>query len=79
MRRKKRWSDYTPAQQKVIGVLSALEVVLAVTAWYDLARRPATLVRGSKKAWAAAIAINIIGPLAYFRYGRASQSVARHS
>lgn len=70
MRRKKRWSDYTPAQRRVLSVLAVVEVVLAATAWFDLARRPARQVRGSKRAWAAAIAVNIIGPLAYFRYGR---------
>ena len=70
MKRGKRWRDYTPAQRRVLAVLSVAEVVLASVAWYDLARRPAKQVRGSKRAWAAAIAVNIVGPLAYFRYGR---------
>lgn len=73
MRRKKRWSDYTPAQRTLLVALSAVEVVLATTAWVDLARRPADEVRGSKRAWAAAIGVNILGPLAYFRYGRLRQ------
>jgi hypothetical protein len=51
----------------------AVDGALRLTALIDLARRPAEQVRGSKKAWAAAILlINSMGavPLAYFTHGR---------
>jgi len=70
MARKKKWSDLTSAQQTAILVAGCVQVSLAATAWADLARRPAREVAGSKAKWAAIIAINFVGPLAYFARGR---------
>jgi hypothetical protein len=50
--------------------LASIQLSLAATAWSDLARRPVEDVNGSKAVWAAVIAVNIVGPLAYFRWGR---------
>ncbi|WP_208104024.1 PLDc N-terminal domain-containing protein [Modestobacter roseus] len=47
-----------------------MQLSLATTAWADLATRPADQVNGSKARWAAVIAINWVGPLAWFRWGR---------
>ena len=66
----KRWADLTPRQQTGILVLGSIQLSLAATAWVDLARRPAAEVNGRKALWAAIIAINWIGPLSYFRWGR---------
>jgi hypothetical protein len=66
----RRWSDLTDRQQTAVLVAVSVQLSLAVTAWTDLARRPAALVTGPKAAWAAAIGINFLGPLAYFRWGR---------
>jgi hypothetical protein len=38
----------------------------------DLAKRPKEQVRGSKPAWAALIAVNFVGPISYFAFGRRS-------
>lgn len=67
---KKRWSDLTPAQQTAVLTAAAIQLSLAATAWVDLAKRPKELVRGSKAAWAAAIAVNFVGPISYFAFGR---------
>jgi hypothetical protein len=67
---RRRWSDLTPRQQTAVLVLGSVQMSLAATAWTDLARRPAAAVNGSKLGWALVIAINFIGPLAYFRWGR---------
>jgi hypothetical protein len=69
-RTKKGWSDLSPGQRRATGVLGAVQAALAVAAWTDLARRPAGEVRGPKIAWAAIIAINFVGPIAYFARGR---------
>jgi hypothetical protein len=53
-------------------LLTAVQVSLAVSAWTDLAGRPAEHVNGSKRRWAAIIAINFIGPMLYFTRGRRS-------
>jgi hypothetical protein len=64
------WRDMGPLARTGVVTLSAVEVGLAVAAWTDLARRPASQVRGPKWRWALAVLVNIFGPLAYFRWGR---------
>jgi hypothetical protein len=64
------WSDLTPRQQVAVLVLGSVQLSLAATAWTDLARRPAEEVNGGKLRWALIIAINFLGPVAYFRWGR---------
>jgi hypothetical protein len=57
----------------LIVVAGAIDGVLRLAALIDLARRPATEVRGSKSKWAAAVTlINSLGavPIAYFALGR---------
>lgn len=68
--KKRRWDDLTPMQQTAIVTAACVQISLAATAWWDLAHRPAALVRGPKAAWAAGIAVNTIGPIAYFTLGR---------
>jgi hypothetical protein len=69
-RHRKKWSDLTSAQRAAVLVAGCLRVSLAAAAWADLARRPADQVEGGKGKWAAIIAINFVGPLAYFARGR---------
>lgn len=70
MAQKKRWNDFTDTQKTILLALISVQVSLAATAWADLASRPAATVRGSKARWAAIIAINFVGPVAYFLRGR---------
>ncbi|MFC4555061.1 PLDc N-terminal domain-containing protein [Georgenia faecalis] len=65
-----KWSDLTPTAKAAAGGLAVVEVLLAVAAWTDLARRPADQVRGPKGVWAVIIGVNIVGPLTYFAKGR---------
>ncbi len=51
-------------------VLGSVQLSLAAGAWADLATRPAAQVNGRKPVWAAIIAVNVVGPLAWFRWGR---------
>ncbi len=67
---RKRWADLSDREKTAVLVAVSVQVSLAATAWVDLARRPAELVRGPKAAWAAAIAVNFAGPIAYFTIGR---------
>ena len=66
----RRWADFSPGQRAGLVALGAVQVSLAAAAWTDLARRPARQVTGPKPLWALVIAVNIVGPLAYFRWGR---------
>lgn len=69
-RKRITWAELSDGQRAALVALGAVEVVLAAAAWTDLARRPAEAVKGRKSLWAAAIAVNIVGPLSYFRWGR---------
>ncbi len=69
-RKKITWAELSGGQRAGLLALGAVEVVLAAAAWTDLARRPAEAVNGGKAWWAAGIAVNIVGPLSYFRWGR---------
>jgi Phospholipase_D-nuclease N-terminal len=66
----KKWSDLGGGQRAAVVALGSLQLVLAATAWLDLARRPADAVNGRKAVWAAIIAVNWVGPLSYLRWGR---------
>ena len=69
---RKRWAELSPRQQAATLTAASVQLSLAATAWVDLARRPAAAVNGRKAFWACVIAINFVGPLAYFRWGRRS-------
>ncbi|MGW6034923.1 hypothetical protein ACWFOS_14790 [Gordonia terrae] len=64
------WGSLTGAQRAGLLALASVQVSLAVSAWADLAARPAVQVRGSKRKWAWIIAINFIGPILYYTRGR---------
>ncbi|OXM45422.1 PLD nuclease N-terminal domain-containing protein [Amycolatopsis alba] len=62
----------------VLGFLAGMQITLAAAAWSDLAVRPADEIRGSKRRWALIIAINFVGPIAYFTWGRRPMDPAGH-
>jgi hypothetical protein len=66
----RRWTDLSPRQRALTLVAASVQLSLAATAWAQLAATPAVEVNGSKARWAAVIAINVVGPLAWFRWGR---------
>jgi hypothetical protein len=66
----RKWSELTDKQRALLLVAASVQVSLAVSAWADLADRPASEINGSKARWAAIIAVNFVGPLSYFRWGR---------
>ena len=70
MRTRRRWGDLDPRQRRAVLVAGAVQMSLAAAAWTDLARRPAVEVNGPKRLWAAVIAVNFVGPVAYFLRGR---------
>lgn len=67
---KQRWEDMTTGQRAAAVVAGAVQIALAVSAWVDLAKRPAEQVKGPKGLWAVAIAVNFVGPISYFVAGR---------
>jgi hypothetical protein len=74
---RRRWSDLTQRQRRLIVIGVTYEGILKIIALVDLKRRPADQVRGPKWLWATGIfLINSVGamPIAYFRYGRKASS-----
>jgi hypothetical protein len=67
---KKKWSDLTPTQQRLICVAGAVELVLTTVALRDLAERPAEQVRGPKALWRLGAFVQPVGPIAYLTVGR---------
>jgi hypothetical protein len=65
----KSWSELTDAQKTAILVLASIELSLTATAYVDLVRRPAELVRGRKGAWALGILVQPVGPILYLTWG----------
>ena len=69
MQNEKKWSEFTPTQQKLIIAGGAVELALTTAALISLAKRPSSRVRGPKAMWALAQAIQPFGPIAYFTLG----------
>lgn len=69
-KQQKTWEDLTTGQRVGAVVAGAVQLSLAVAAWVDLAKRPASQVNGRKGVWAAVIAVNFVGPISYFVKGR---------
>lgn len=77
MRRSRRWDELSTSGKILVMLLAAVQVSLAVSAWADLAARPAEQVRGRKRRWAAIIAVNFVGPMLYFARGRRALAPGR--
>lgn len=73
MAQKKSWNEISVVNRWRIAVLGLAQLALQFVALRDLVKRPATEVRGSKGAWAAASFLNFLGPLAYLAFGRTNK------
>lgn len=74
---RRRLRDLSAPQRAAVFFAGSVQVILAVTAWWDLVRRDATRVNGPKALWAAVIGVNFVGPVAYFLAGRRAVETAR--
>ncbi|MFZ2177362.1 MAG: PLDc N-terminal domain-containing protein [Rhodococcus sp. (in: high G+C Gram-positive bacteria)] len=74
---RRSWSELTKGRRIGLVGLAAVQLSLAIAAWADLAARDPREVNGSKRKWAAIIAVNFIGPIAYFRAGISSSTRRR--
>ncbi|GGS44914.1 PLDc N-terminal domain-containing protein [Actinokineospora fastidiosa] len=74
---KRTWRDLSSGRRRTVIALGAVQVAMAAAAWADLAKRAPSEVTASKPVWAAIIAVNFVGPLAYLRWGRRERDMAR--
>lgn len=65
-----RSTQLTPPQKKALLALAAIEFTAKLLALRDLHRRSDEQIRGSKRLWRMAMAINFFGPASYFAFGR---------
>jgi hypothetical protein len=68
--RKVQWSDLTAAQRRGIVLAGLVQLTLLAAALFDIRRRPAEQINGSKLLWAGLALVNFVGPIAYFLFGR---------
>ena len=60
----------SPTARRAVWALLAVEAVLIGAAERDIQRRPAERIRGHKLLWRALATQNVIGPAAYYGFGR---------
>jgi hypothetical protein len=65
-----KWSDLSDRQRVLIVIAAAAEISMKIAALVDIKRRPAEEIRGPKALWRSAMAVNLLGPLSYFAFGR---------
>lgn len=70
MQKTKQWKDLTTRQRVMVVVMGVVQVSLLAAALWDIRRRPAEEINGSKKLWTLVSFVNFIGPIAYFTFGR---------
>ena len=67
---KRKWSDMSPLQRRLIIAAGAGEACLKAAMLIDLRHRPASQIRGSKWLWTPLALVNFLGPVSYFAFGR---------
>jgi hypothetical protein len=75
---KRRWSELSEGQRRLLVTSATLDGILKLAALIDIWRRPASEIRGSKRMWATCVAvINSAGivPISYFLLGRRREAV----
>lgn len=65
-----RWKDLPGWAKAVFVLIGIVEVGMLGAAHWDLSQRTDDEVNGSKTMWRWVALVNVIGPLAYFRWGR---------
>ena len=67
---KKAWGELSPMGRAAVVVLGAVQLALQAATLWDLRRRSDQELRGSRRWWAAASFVNVVGPIAYLAFGR---------
>jgi hypothetical protein len=69
-RRLRRWEDLSSGQQRAVIAVGAITTIWQVAMLWDLARRPAEQIRGTKRSWVLASFVRPFGQIAYDAWGR---------
>lgn len=55
---------------RIVLLYLPVHVLVAALTWRDIGRRPADQMRGGKRAWRLASAVNTLGAVGYWLVGR---------
>jgi hypothetical protein len=69
---RKKWSELTTGQQTAVKFGAVLQITLLAAALWDIWHRPADEINGDRRLWTLASFVNLVGPIAYFLFGRKS-------
>ena len=81
----RRRNELSPQTRWLLTAAAIAEAVLKAVALMDMRRRPASQIRGSKRAWSLAMIVNSAGliPISYFLFGvrrtEAGEQTTRHA
>jgi len=67
---RRRWSELSGTKKVLVIVGGAIQLGLQAWALWDIRRRPAERIKGSKRLWTAVSFVDYFGPLAYLAFGR---------
>ena len=69
-KKRKAWKDLSERQRRNVAVTVVVAGILQAVMLWDVWRRPAERVRGSKRAWVLASFIRPFGQISYLLWGR---------
>ncbi|ADI14905.1 hypothetical protein [Truepera radiovictrix] len=67
---RKSWRDLSLGEQTATILGAGVQLALLSSALWDLSHRRAAQIRGRRSFWSVAVFVNVVGPLAYFAWGR---------
>jgi hypothetical protein len=70
MTQKRSWSELGPSSRAAIIAGAVVQLGLLGAALADLRRRRDEEINGPRRLWIAVSFVNVIGPIAYFVFGR---------
>lgn len=76
-----RPKELSPRTRWLLTAAAAAEAALKAAALLDMRRRPASQIRGTKRAWSWAMIVNSAGliPISYFLFGVRRTDSADHT
>lgn len=66
----RKWRRMDTAERATIVAGAVIHVTLMTLAQVDLGRRPEEQIRGPRWLWRLIVLVNLVGPVAYFAFGR---------
>jgi hypothetical protein len=66
----RQWKNLSAGGRRRLIITGLVQLTLTSLALWDLAHRPASQIKGSKRLWVVLAFVQPVGPLAYLLFGR---------